>query len=97
MRSPTYAAKAGTIGALPIGPKTLKAMDGYMRKRAAHKDAQCPFLWLGGKGRLSGSGIRQMLKRRCREAGTDEIHPDQLRHSSPRKGHDCWWSLGVHV
>lgn len=73
--------KGGKHRALPMGPKTLKAIDGYLRKRAGHKDAQRPFLWLGAKGRLTGSGIRQMLKRRCREAGIDEIHPHQLRHS----------------
>jgi site-specific recombinase XerD len=73
--------KGGKHRALPMGPITLKAMDGYMRKRAAHKDADRPFLWLGGKGRLTASGIRQMLKRRCREAGITEIHPHQLRHS----------------
>jgi site-specific recombinase XerD len=71
----------GKHRALPMGPKTLKSVDTYLRKRASHKDAESPFLWLGVKGRLTGSGIRQALKRRCREAGIPEIHPHQLRHS----------------
>ncbi|MGH3924460.1 MAG: hypothetical protein ACRDTT_16630 [Pseudonocardiaceae bacterium] len=38
-------------------------------------------LWLGGKGRLTGSGIAQMLRRRSRQAGVPEIHPHQLGHT----------------
>lgn len=73
--------KGGKHRALPMGPKTIKAMDGYLRKRAAHRESRNPSLWLGARGPLTGSGIRQMLKRRCREAGIPEIHPHQLRHS----------------
>lgn len=73
--------KGGKHRALPLGPKTLKALDGYLRRRASHREAHSPHLWLGVRGRLTGSGIRQMLRRRCAEAGVDEITPHQLRHS----------------
>jgi site-specific recombinase XerD len=66
---------------LPMGPTTLKALDGYVRARRRHGAADSEWLWLGGKGRLTGSGIRQAIRRRCREAGIDEIHPHQLRHT----------------
>jgi site-specific recombinase XerD len=73
--------KGGKHRAVPMGPKTLKAVESYLRARARHSAADLPNLWLGGKGALTGSGIRQMLKRRCREAGIAEIHPHMLRHS----------------
>jgi site-specific recombinase XerD len=66
---------------LPIGPKTTKAMDRYLRKRVRHADADSRHLWLGVRGRLTGSGVTQMLRRRCRQAGIEVIHPHQLRHT----------------
>ena len=67
---------------LPIGNKTVKAIDRYLRKRTQHPQASLPWLWLGHKQRLADSGIAQMVRRRGREAGLgDSIHPHQLRHS----------------
>lgn len=66
---------------LPIGPKTVKAIDRYLRSRSHHKDAALPWLWLGPRGRLTDSGIAQMMRRRCRGAKIDSIHPHQFRHT----------------
>ena len=43
-----------------------------------------PELWLGGKhrGPLTADGIRQMLDRRCDQAGIPRIHPHQFRHTA---------------
>ncbi|CAN5870338.1 hypothetical protein BH23ACT5_BH23ACT5_06580 [soil metagenome] len=73
--------KGGKFRNLPMGPTALKAVDSYIRARSRHSEAGRSELWLGGKGPLSGSGVRQMLKRRSREAGIGEIHPHMLRHS----------------
>jgi site-specific recombinase XerD len=73
--------KGGRYRSLPMGPKTLKAVDSYVRTRRRHPQADLPGLWLGAKGVLTDSGIRQMLRRRCREAGINVIHPHQLRHT----------------
>jgi site-specific recombinase XerD len=67
--------------ALPMGPKTLKALDRYLRTRAKHPRAAEPWLWLSGKGRLTASGIRQVVQRRCLQAGIARIHPHQFRHT----------------
>jgi site-specific recombinase XerD len=66
---------------LPLGAKTVKALDRYLRARSHHKDAQLAWLWLGPRGRLTDSGIAQMIRRRCREAGIESIHPHQFRHT----------------
>lgn len=66
---------------LPMSPRTLKGLDRYIRARRRHRHAADPWLWLGLKGRLSDSGIAQMLKRRCRQAGIDEINPHRFRHT----------------
>lgn len=66
---------------LPLGSKTVKALDRYMRARSHHKSVELPWLWLGPRGRLTDSGIARMIRRRCREAKIDPIHPHQFRHT----------------
>jgi integrase len=67
--------------ACPFGARTAQALDRYLRERARHDAADLPWLWLGKRGRLSDSGVLQMIRRRGREAGLGLIHPHQLRHS----------------
>ena len=67
---------------VPVGNRTVKALDRYVRKRKLHPDADSPWLWLGHKGQLKDSGIFQMVQRRGQQAGLgDAVHPHQLRHS----------------
>ena len=66
---------------LAIGRKTVRALDRYIRVRARHRDSVLPYLWLGIKGQMTDSGIRQVIRRRGQEAGLGAIHPHQLRHS----------------
>jgi site-specific recombinase XerD len=66
---------------LAVGRKTVRALDRYIRRRAEHRDAHQPWLWLGLKGRLTDNGVRQVILRRGYEAGLGRIHPHQLRHS----------------
>jgi site-specific recombinase XerD len=72
---------------LSIGSKTARALDRYLRIRP--NDVDATQLWIGGKGRLSDSGIAQMLKRRSRRLGF-HIHPHQLRHTAAHR----WMSAG---
>ncbi len=65
----------------PFGVKTAQALDRYLRVRALHHNAALPWMWLGKKGRLSDSGVLQMIRRRGEEAGIGQIHPHQLRHT----------------
>jgi site-specific recombinase XerC len=66
---------------LPIGAKTARDIDRYIRVRAAHSHAVDPWLWLGKKGRLTPSGIYQMTKDRGAAVGLPDLHPHQLRHT----------------
>jgi site-specific recombinase XerD len=68
---------------VPFGPLAGKALSRYLRARAARPDAaRYQEAFLGRKGPLSRSGLQQMLRRRCAQAGIAAIHPHQLRHTS---------------
>ena len=66
---------------VPIGHKTVQAVDRYLRARAKHRDAGSGWLWLGKKGRMGHRGIFQMVKQRGRQAGIPNLHPHIFRHS----------------
>jgi site-specific recombinase XerC len=44
-----WSAKGRRQRLLPIGPRTVKALDRYLRKRTQHDAATTPHLWLGKK------------------------------------------------
>jgi site-specific recombinase XerD len=67
--------------ACPYGAKTAQALDRYLRLRRQHPYANTPWLWIGKKGRITDSGLRQMVERRAEQAGVGHIHPHQLRHT----------------
>ncbi len=66
---------------LALGAKSVKALDRYMRKRAQHPHAASPALWLGLKGAMTDSGLRQVLERRSKLAGLDKVNPHAFRHT----------------
>jgi site-specific recombinase XerC len=69
--------------AVPIGVRTARALDRYLRARRHHPYADRPALWLGDRGRptIADDGIDLAIKRRARAAGLWGVHPHQLRHS----------------
>ena len=74
--------KGGRHRLVQLGNKSVKALDRYVRMRSKHPHADEKWLWLGGKGRMTDSGIRQIVRRRGRQAGFQkQLHPHQLRHS----------------
>jgi site-specific recombinase XerD len=65
-----------------VGAKTVRALDRYVRMRQRSNHADLPWLWVGRKGRLTDSGIAQVIRERGRQAGFgDGLHPHQLRHT----------------
>lgn len=73
--------------AVPFGNSVGLALERYIRRRAEFlREAGNPVdgpLWVGTlrKDRLTGSGIAQMLERRCAEAGIGHINPHKFRHT----------------
>ena len=67
-----------TVG---LGVKSLQAVDRYLRARRSHDDFRLDAVWLGLRGPMTGSGVRQMLERRGDQAKIDGLHPHQLRHT----------------
>ena len=68
--------------AVPFGAKTAQAIERYLRLRSRHPLASSPGLWIGKKGQLTDSGIARILRRRCADAGIEQLHPHQLRHTA---------------
>jgi site-specific recombinase XerD len=66
---------------VPFGKRTAKALDRYLRARAHHPHAADEWLWLGKQGRLTSTGIGQLVRRRGREAGLPNLHPHLFRHT----------------
>lgn len=67
--------------ACPFGRRTSQALDRYLRVRAKHAHGASPWLWLGKKGRLTDTGILQMIRRRGRTAGIEHIYVHLFRHT----------------
>ena len=66
---------------VPYSANTGRALDRYLRLRAAHRDAHGPWLWLGYRPpKLSDSGIAQLVAKRGRVLGF-RLHPHVFRHS----------------
>lgn len=77
----TITGKTG-MRTVPFGMKTGQALDRYLRRRRAHPLASLDAFWLGHRGMpLSESGVTQMLRRRCRQAGIEDINPHRFRHT----------------
>jgi site-specific recombinase XerD len=77
-----FVVKGGHQRINPIGSKTVRAFDRYLRLRAQHRDADLPDLWLGRSGPMTSFGVAEAVKRRARDAGVGDIHAHQLRHSA---------------
>jgi site-specific recombinase XerD len=73
--------RGGRERALPFGNRTGKAIDQYLRVRARHPHANLEWFWIGRRGRATASGIAQLLRRRGREAGMENLHAHLFRHT----------------
>lgn len=74
--------KGGRFTTVPVGRTAAHAIDRYLRTRREHRLSHLPWLWLGPKGRLTDSGLRQMLRRRGEQAGVGHVHPHMFRHTA---------------
>lgn len=75
---------------VPFGSNTGAALDRYLERRFDHPRRHEPGLWITAKGRLTASGVAQLLRRRCTRAGIDAVHPHQFRHTAAHN----WLAMG---
>lgn len=61
--------------------ETRSDLQRYLLRRAGHPHSSLSALWLGKRGRMTSSGIYQMVQRRCEEAGIEPVHPHMFRHT----------------
>jgi site-specific recombinase XerD len=66
-RRVTVEGKTG-VRAVPLGIATLQALERYARRWGISE----PPLWRGKKGPLTGSGVLQVVRRLCRQAGVPQ-------------------------
>ena len=73
--------KGRKIRNIALMPDAATALDKYLLTRRRHQHADHPALWLARKGPLTNSGLAQMLRRRCADAGIDRVNPHAFRHT----------------
>ncbi|MDP8928084.1 MAG: tyrosine-type recombinase/integrase [Actinomycetota bacterium] len=77
----TVIGKGTRLRIVRIGAKSVQAVDRYLRERTHHPFAHTEWLWLSQKGRLTQSGVYQVIRRRAREAGLGPVNPHKFRHT----------------
>ncbi|MGZ0230713.1 MAG: tyrosine-type recombinase/integrase, partial [Acidimicrobiales bacterium] len=65
----TVRGKGNRLRIVAMLPQVVEAIDRYLRSRRRHRNAGLPNLWVGEQGPLTTSGLRQVLMRRCADAG----------------------------
>ena len=73
-----------------IADQTVLALDRYERARLRHVRSGADAFWLGPKGGLTDSGLRQLTRRRGTAAGIGDLHPHRFRHTFAHR----WLSKG---
>ncbi len=74
--------KGGKDNLIAVGDRTLSALDDYLRVRRKHAHADLPWLWLGARGRMTDSGIAQVLRSRGLRVGLVNLHAHDFRHAA---------------
>lgn len=64
-----------------FGANTSRLLDRYLRVRARHPHANSASLWLGRRGPMTVSGLRDAIEFRAEQAGVEGVHPHRFRHT----------------
>jgi site-specific recombinase XerD len=73
--------KGGKQRVVPFGPKTVAALDRYLRMR--RRIADTPALWVSVHGtRFTYSGLTNAIKARAKAAGINNFHLHLMRHTA---------------
>ncbi len=71
--------KGGRERLISLTPTVREAIALYLLRRGEDDD---PALWLGERGPLCTSGVRQICQRRGRQAGVGNCHPHRFRNTA---------------
>lgn len=74
--------KGGKDNYIPLGNKTLVALEDYLRARKKHVHNDLPWLWLGKRGQLTDSGLAQAIRDRGTRVGITGLHAHDFRHAA---------------
>ena len=77
----TVRGKGDRLRRVPVGSRTLAALDRYVRTRRRHRHAAEAGLWLGIRGPLGDDGVDAVLRRLADRAGVEGFHAHRLRHT----------------
>lgn len=80
-RTITVLGKGGRYRSVGLGVKASQATDRYLRARRSHPHHELSNVWLGLRGPMTPSGVRQTVEKRGIDAGIPGLHPHQLRHT----------------
>ena len=84
-REATVTGKKDKVRTVKYSFDAARALDRYLRARTKHLASSrslpmdLPALWIGPKGRLTDSGIYQIVRRRGKDAGV-AVNPHRFRH-----------------
>jgi integrase/recombinase XerD len=73
--------KGDSVHIVAFNNDARRALDRYMRARKGHPHTEKLDLWLGPKGRLTESGVYQVVRDAATASGV-KAHPHQFRHTS---------------
>jgi len=73
--------KGNKVRTVYFGARTARALDRYLRLRAAHRLAHDPHLFLSQRGPFSPDGVRNLLTGIGAAAGVKDVRPHRFRHS----------------
>lgn len=89
-RTLTVIGKGDRERTVAIGDQTVLALDRYERARRRHPRHGADAFWLGPKGPLTDSGLRQLIRRRGAAVDIADLHPHRFRHTFAHR----WLSKG---
>ncbi len=81
----TVTGKGNRVRTLPLGVRTVTALDRYVRAREGHYLGNLGNLWIGQNGPLTGNGVYQILRSRAAAAGVLNARPHRFRHTFAHK------------